>query len=130
MQVLFETERPADYKLDYAALAQQGVKLTVAKKSAVFAWHNILMYCAYMVALVLILRRMSGAASQAKSDAGRRHTLTDYSKAITFADVAGVEQFCDHLEHFLLAGRRLIAQCALYEPGSRHLQLRRPGGRR
>ena len=101
---LFKTYAPKDDKL-VAQLREKGVKIT-AKPDEESPWLTILISWAPMILLIGIwiffMRQMQAGGGKAMSfGKSRARLITDKSKRVTFADVAGIDEAKSELEEVI-----------------------------
>ncbi len=101
---LFKTYAPKDDKL-VAQLREKGIKIT-AKPDEESPWLTILISWAPMILLIGIwiffMRQMQAGGGKAMSfGKSRARLITDKSKRVTFADVAGIDEAKSELEEVI-----------------------------
>jgi len=101
---LFKTYAPKDDKL-VAQLREKGIKIT-AKPDEESPWLTILISWAPMILLIGIwiffMRQMKAGGGKAMSfGKSRARLITDKSKRVTFADVAGIDEAKSELEEVI-----------------------------
>ncbi|MGB5219100.1 MAG: ATP-dependent zinc metalloprotease FtsH [Smithella sp.] len=101
---LFKTYAPKDDKL-VAQLREKGVKIT-AKPDAESPWLTILISWAPMILLIgvwiFFMRQMQAGGGKAMAfGKSKARLITDKSKRVTFADVAGIDEAKAELEEVI-----------------------------